>query len=110
MGAVPELMQLVAHTCTARVVLQRWREGDLAARSRVSYPDGLLAWAQKTFLRSKRQQAALLGTAGGRAGEAVKRVAGVGGGGGGGAGGGEEVTTPLLAAPARPGGPLRSRL
>lgn len=48
-GAVPELMQLVAHTCTARVVLQRWREGDLAARSRVSYPDGLLAWAQRTL-------------------------------------------------------------
>lgn len=72
-AAVPELMQLVAHTCTTRVVLQRWKEGDLSARSRVSYPDTLLAWSQRTFLKAKKQQASLLGTAGGP-GEAVKKV------------------------------------
>jgi hypothetical protein len=82
-AAVPELMQLVAHTCTTRVVLQRWREGDLSARSRVSYPDGLLTWAQREFLKSKRHQAQLLGTK-----EGAKKAVGAGAGEGGGAGGG----------------------
>jgi hypothetical protein len=78
---VPELMQLVAHTSTTRVVLQRWKEGDVSARSRVSYPDGLLAWAQGAFLKAKKQQAALLGTRKEVAGLAGAAAAGAGGGG-----------------------------
>jgi hypothetical protein len=111
-AAVPELMQLVAHTCTTRVVLQRWTEGDLSARSRVSYPDTLLAWSQRTFLKAKKQQASLLGTAGGP-GEAVKKVV-TGGAGdgrhhGGGSGGAADDEAALLSVPTRPRH-LRSRL
>lgn len=108
-AAVPELMQLVAHTCTTRVVLQRWKEGDLSARSRVSYPDTLLAWSQRTFLKAKKQQASLLGTAGGP-GEAVKKVV-TGGDGrhGSGAGAAADDEAALLSVPTRPRH-LRSRL
>lgn len=124
-AAVPELMQLVAHTCTTRVVLQRWQEGDLSARSRVSYPDGLLQWSRREFLRAKGQQAALLGT-GGKAGEAARKAGeaarravvgggGEGGGGPGGAGEGEAAgaagvsALALAVVPTQPGH-LRSRL
>jgi len=103
-------MQLVAHACTERVVLARWEEGDLAARSRVSYPDGLLAWARREFLRAKGHQASLLGT-GGKAAEAAGKAA-AGGGGGSGAGGRgarAEAAALALAVPTQPQH-LRSRL
>jgi hypothetical protein len=48
---VPELLQLVAHVSTMRVVLQRWARGDHAASSAITYPDRLLAHAQAEFNR-----------------------------------------------------------
>lgn len=48
---VPELLQLVAHVSTMRVVLRRWAGGDAAAASSITYPDRLLAAAQREFNR-----------------------------------------------------------
>ncbi|GBF90551.1 hypothetical protein Rsub_03122 [Raphidocelis subcapitata] len=58
---IPELLQLVAHVATMRVVLQRWERGDLAASSAITYPDRLLPRTQTEFNRVKTRQAELLG-------------------------------------------------
>ncbi|KAI8466963.1 MAG: hypothetical protein J3K34DRAFT_432029 [Monoraphidium minutum] len=58
---VPELLQLVAHVSTMRVVLQRWQRGDYAAASAITYPDKLLGHCEAEFNRVKARQAQLLG-------------------------------------------------
>jgi len=58
---VPELLQMVAHVATMRVMLKRWEEGEVNTHSVISYPNTLLDFVQKEFARVKRRQAALLG-------------------------------------------------
>jgi hypothetical protein len=48
---VPELLQLVAHVSTMRVVLRRWDRGDYAAASAITYPDKLLGGCEAEFNR-----------------------------------------------------------
>lgn len=58
---VPELLQLVAHVSTMRVVLMRWEKGDYSASSAITYPDRLLGYCEAEFNRVKKRQAQLLG-------------------------------------------------
>eukprot|EP00877_Chromochloris_zofingiensis_P001300 jgi/Chrzof1/11170/Cz05g26150.t1 len=58
---IPELLQLVAHMATSRVMLQRWKDGEFDTKSVISYPDKLLGFIQDEFDRVKRKQADLLG-------------------------------------------------
>ncbi|GLI65370.1 hypothetical protein VaNZ11_008921 [Volvox africanus] len=60
-GLEPLLLQLVAATSAYRVVLQRWKNGDLGAYSAIKYPDTIVDIVSKEFTRFKRRQAALLG-------------------------------------------------
>lgn len=52
----PCLLQLVAHVSAYRVLLERWRLGDVSATSAISYPDTLLGYVQATFASIKRRQ------------------------------------------------------
>ena len=69
-AAMPALLlALVAHVSANRVVLARWRDGDLGATSALPYPDALHAWVAAEFRGIKARQAALLGVAAPRHGD-----------------------------------------
>ena len=40
---------------------RRWEEGHIEEWSQISFPDGVLPWAQSEFRRAKDRQASLLG-------------------------------------------------
>jgi len=40
---------------------RRWEEGHIEEWSQISFPDGVLGWAQSEFRRVKDKQASLLG-------------------------------------------------
>lgn len=58
----PLLLQLVAHVAAYKVILSRWKEGDLRTEfSIISYPDRLEGYIRKEFGRLKRLQSHLIG-------------------------------------------------
>ncbi|GMH39054.1 hypothetical protein BSKO_06952 [Bryopsis sp. KO-2023] len=58
----PLLLQLVAHVAAYKVILSRWKDGDISSEvSVISYPDRLVDYARTEFGRLKRTQAHLLG-------------------------------------------------
>eukprot|EP00775_Hariotina_reticulata_P010439 gene10439-10597_t len=58
---VPELLQLVAHVNTMRVILHKWKDGETHGWSVISYPDKLQEYVVNEFARIKARQAQLLG-------------------------------------------------
>lgn len=58
---VPELLQLIAHVSTMRVIIHRWQDGDYSSWSVISYPDKLQEYVLREFARIKMHQARLLG-------------------------------------------------
>lgn len=57
----PLLLQYVAHVSAYSVILKRWEEGAFEEWSVVPYPDKLLEYVEREFLKVKRKQAQLLG-------------------------------------------------
>ena len=57
----PLLLQLVAHVSAYKVIMRRWREGDLREHSTIQYPEELFEWVSREFGRVKQRQAKLLG-------------------------------------------------
>jgi hypothetical protein len=57
----PLLLQLVAHVSAYRVIIKRWEEGHIEEWSQISFPDGIVEWAESEFRRVKAKQARLLG-------------------------------------------------
>jgi len=58
----PLLLQLVAHVAAYKVILSRWKEGDVSTEVVVlSYPDRLVDYIRTEFARLKKLQATLIG-------------------------------------------------
>lgn len=57
----PHLLKLVSHVAANRVVISRWKAGDVSAHSAIPYPDEVVGYVRRQFAKMKRIQAQLLG-------------------------------------------------
>ena len=55
------LLNFVSHVAANRVVISRWKEGDVSAHSVIPYPDDVVGYITRQFAKMKRIQAQLLG-------------------------------------------------
>lgn len=53
----------IARHSSLFMVLSRWEEGHIEEWSQITFPDGIVEWAEREFRRIKAKQARLLGTA-----------------------------------------------
>jgi hypothetical protein len=55
------LLKFVAHVAANRVVINKWKEGQVEGHSAIPYPDDVHTFITKEFAKLKRRQAQLLG-------------------------------------------------
>ena len=60
-GCTAGLPNLVHERIILNCLRRRWEEGNVSEWSTVTYPDGLLEWAEAQFSKMKERQAKLLG-------------------------------------------------